>query len=102
MSRWPLTARGTGAALLAFAAFIGAHAFQVTELLYVSALLTVALVGSVATLYFVRRTERVERFFEPDVGAVGSDLDVHLRVEIRSPLPTAQGRWHDRLPEGVT
>ena len=37
MSRWPLTARGTGAALLAFAAFIGAHAFQVTELLYVVA-----------------------------------------------------------------
>ena len=102
MSRWPLTARGTGAALLAFAAFIGAHAFQVTELLYVSALLTVALVGSVATLYLVRRTERVERFFEPDVGAVGSDLDVHLRVEIRSPLPTAQGRWHDRLPDGIT
>ena len=101
MSRWPLTARGTGAALLALAAFIGAHAFRVTELLYVSALLTVALVGSVATLYLVRRTERVERFFDPDVGAVGSDLDVHLRVEIRSPLPTAQGRWRDRLPDGV-
>ncbi|MBN9177900.1 MAG: DUF58 domain-containing protein [Microbacterium sp.] len=102
MSRWPLTARGTGAAVLALVAFIGAHAFQITELLYVSVLLAVALVGSVATLYLVRRTERVERSFDPDVGAVGSDLDVHLRVEIRSPLPTAQGRWHDRLPDGVT
>ncbi|GAA1638514.1 DUF58 domain-containing protein [Microbacterium flavum] len=102
MSRFPLTARGTGAAVLAFTAFVAAHAFQITELLYISALLTVAVAGSVATLYLVRRTERVERFFDPDVGTVGRDLDVHLRVEIRSPLPTAQGRWRDRLPDGVT
>jgi len=101
MSRWPLTARGTGAALLAFACFVGAHAWALPELLYVSTLLTVVLAASIATLYFVRRTEKVRRSFDPDVAAAGDDVHVRLSVEIRSPLPSAQGQWKDALPDGI-
>lgn len=101
MSRWPLTVRGTGAALLALACFIGAHAWALPELLYVSMLLAVVIAASIATLYFVRRTEKVSRSFDPDIAAVGDEVKVQLRVEIRSPLPSAQGRWSDTLPEGI-
>ncbi len=40
MKRWPLTLRGTGAAVLGVLCFALAHEFKVTELLYVSVLLT--------------------------------------------------------------
>jgi uncharacterized protein (DUF58 family) len=101
MSRWPLTARGTGAAVLAFACFVGAHAFTLIELLYISALLTIVVIASIATLYFVRRAEKVTRSFDPDIAGVGDEVDVRLRVEIRSPLPSAQGQWSDILPVGI-
>lgn len=102
MSRWPLTARGTGAVLLALACFIAAHAFKIAELLYISVLLTVVVAASIATLHVVRRTEKVSRSFTPDVASVGSEVHVQLRVGIRSPLPGAQGRWRDTLPDGVS
>ena len=38
-TRWPLTARGTGAALLAALCFVLAHQFGIPELLYLSLLL---------------------------------------------------------------
>lgn len=101
MSRWPLTVRGTGALLLAFVCFVTAHTFKITELLYVSVLLTVVVGASIATLYLVRRTEKVTRSFLPDVATAGAEIDVRLRVEIRSPLPGAQGQWRDTLPTGV-
>ncbi len=101
MSRWPLTARGTGAAVLAVACFIGAQTFTLSALRYVGALLTIMVFASIATLYLVRRTERVTRSFDPDIAAVGDDVNVRLRVEIRSPLPSAQGQWSDALPAGV-
>ncbi len=101
MSRWPLTIRGTGALLLALVCFVAAHTFTIIELLYVSALLTVIVGVSIATLYLVRRTEKVSRAFRPDVAAVGSDVAVRMRVEIRSPLPGAQGLWSDALPDGI-
>lgn len=102
MSRWPLTPRGTGAALLAVACYIVAQTFAIDELLYVSVLLGVVVVASIATLYLVRRTEKVSRTFSPDVGTVGEEVAVRLHVEIRSPLPGAQGRWSDALPDGVS
>ena len=102
MSRWPLTVRRTGAVLLAVLCFIVAHAAKITELLYVSALLVAVVAASIATLYVVRRTEKVSRSFSPDVATAGREVDVHLQVEIRSPLPGAQGRWRDALPDGVT
>jgi uncharacterized protein (DUF58 family) len=98
---WPLTLRGTGAVVLALAAFVLAHEFAVTELLYVSVLLLAAVAVSVATLYIVRRTERVSRSFVPDVASAGDDVVVRARVEIRTPLPTAQGTWSDELPPGI-
>ncbi|MGB4780240.1 DUF58 domain-containing protein [Microbacterium sp.] len=101
-ARWPLTARGTGAALLAVLCFVLAHQFGIPELSYLSVLLALGVAASIATLYVVRRTERVTRAFVPDVAAAGQDVLVRLRVEVRSPLPGAQGRWHDRLPDGMS
>lgn len=101
MSRWPLTLRGLGAAALAVACFVAAHAFKITDLLYVSALLTVAVLAGVASLYASRGSETVTRAFHPDVAAVGDEVDVHLSVSVRSALPHAQGRWTDALPDGV-
>lgn len=102
MRVWPLTLRGTGAVLLGILCFILAYEFTITELLYVSALLLAVVAASVATLYLVRRTERVTRTFVPDIGTAGRENLVRARVEIRSPLPAAQGRWVDKLPDGVT
>ena len=100
-SRWPLTFRGTGAALLAAACLVLAQRFALAELLYLAVLLVLLVAGSIATLYLVRRTERVTRSFDPAVVSVGDEVVVRLRIEIRSPLPAAQGRWHDALPDGV-
>ena len=60
-TRWPLTARGTGAALLAALCFVLAHQFGIPELLYLSLLLALGVGASIGTLYFVRSTERVSR-----------------------------------------
>src|SRR5699024_5721935 len=49
-----------------------------------------------------RRTERVARVFLPDVATAGRENIVRARVEIRSPLPAAQGKWADTLPDGIT
>lgn len=100
-SRWPLTFRGTGAALLAAACLVLAQRFALAELVYLAVLLVLLVAGSIATLYLVRRTERVTRSFDPAVVSVGDKVVVGLRIEIRSPLPAAQGRWHDALPDGV-
>jgi uncharacterized protein (DUF58 family) len=102
MDRWPLTLRGTGAAALGVLCFVLAHEFKITELLYVSVLMLVVVAASIATLYLVRRSESVTRSFSPDVATVGEDVDVRAVVQIRSPLPVAQGRWSDGLARGVT
>jgi len=102
MKLWPLTPRGTGAVLLGLLCFVLAHEFKITELIYISILLLTLVAAGLATLYLVRRTERVSRSFAPDVAAVGRELDVRLQVEIRSPLPAPQGGWVDRLPSGLT
>lgn len=102
MRVWPLTLRGTGAVLLGILCFILAYEFTIPELLYVSALLLAVVAASIATLYLVRRTERVTRVFLPEIAAAGRENIVRARVEIRSPLPAAQGRWTDKLPDGVT
>ena len=73
-TRWPLTARGTGAALLAALCFVLAHQFGIPELLYLSLLLALGVGASIATLYFVRSTERVSRAFSPDIATVGQEV----------------------------
>ena len=100
-SRWPLTVRGTGAAVLAVLCLVLAQRFALAELLYLAVLLVLLVAGSIATLYLVRRTERVTRSFDPAVVPVGGEVVVGLRVEIRSALPAAQGQWQDALPTGV-
>lgn len=101
MSRWPLTLRGTGAVALGMLCFVLAHEFAITELLYVSVLMFAVVAASIATLYLVRRTESVTRAFVPDVATVGQEVSVRLGVQIRTPLPMAQGRWTDELPAGI-
>lgn len=102
MTRWPLTVRGTGAAVLSVLCFVLAREFRIAELVYVGVLLAAIVIASVTTLHLVRRTETVSRSFWPDVAAAGSEVEVRARVDIRSPLPTAQGRWVDTLPRGVS
>jgi len=101
MSRWPLTVRGTGALLLAAACGFLAQRFGIAELAYVAALLATAVALSAATLYLLPNSTRVSRSFTPDVAAVGSDVRVRLRVRTRTALPSSEGRWRDRLPDGV-
>lgn len=102
MDRWPLTLRGTGAVVLGVVCFILAHEFVVPELIYVSVLLLVVVAASVVTLSVIRRSESVRRSFLPDVATVGQEVSVRAQVQIRSPLPVAQGRWRDALPPGMT
>ena len=101
-SRWPLTPRGTGALALSVVAFIVAHEAKVIELLYLSVLLAAIVAAGVATVYLVPRTERVSRTFSPDIAEAGREVEVTLRVQVRSPLPSAQGRWSERLPAPLT
>lgn len=101
MTGWPLTARGTGAALLSAVCFVLARELAITELSYVGVLLAGAVIAGLVTLHVVRRTETVSRSFSPDVASVGSDVEVRVRVTIRSSLPTTQGRWVDTLPHGI-
>lgn len=102
LKSWPLTLRGTGAVALAVTAFVLAHEFNVTELLYVAVLLLAVTAASVATLYLIRRTEKITRAFHPDVATTGEDVDVRARVEIRSALPMTQGLWEDRIDAGLS
>jgi uncharacterized protein (DUF58 family) len=97
MGRWPLTIRGTGAVLFAVACMVLAHQFVVVELLYVGALMFAVVAVSAMAMYFVPRSEQVTRSFLPEVATVGEEVTVRARVEIRSPLPVAQGRWRDDL-----
>lgn len=101
MSAWPLTLRGTGALVLAVVCGVLAQRFGIVELAYVGALLVVVVALSAATLYLLPQSARVTRSFSPDVTAVGARVHVRLTVQTRSSLPLSQGRWRDRLPDGV-
>lgn len=99
---WPLTARGTGAALLAVACFIIAAEAGIAELVYFGLLLVSVLAVSVASLYLTRHSETVSRALTPDVATVGREARVHVRVGVRTALPTAPGTWRDTVPRGLT
>lgn len=100
-SVWPLTIRGTGALVLAIACFIVANEASVVELIYFGIMLLAVVVTSVASLYVGRRTDTVSRSLVPEVASVGSEARVSVRVEVRTALPTAPGKWHDALPKGL-
>ncbi|MEB0160924.1 hypothetical protein, partial [Pseudomonas sp. AH2 (2023)] len=68
---WPLTARGTGALILAVACFIVANEVGIIELMYFGILLVAVLAVSVVSLYLTRHTETVARSLSPDVATVG-------------------------------
>jgi uncharacterized protein (DUF58 family) len=99
---WPLTARGTGALVLAVACFVIANEVGIAELMYFGILLIAVLGASVASLYLTRRSETVTRSLSPDVATVGRDALVTVRVGVRTALPTAPGTWRDTVPKGLT
>lgn len=101
MTRWPLTPRGTGAILLALAAFVLAPVFGVPALVFFGVLLIAAVAFSFASLWLGHRADGVRRSFAPPVASVGAEVDVRVRVESRSVLPTTVGIWRDRMPRGV-
>ncbi|MGZ8804273.1 MAG: DUF58 domain-containing protein, partial [Microbacterium sp.] len=98
---WPLTARGTGALVLAAACLIIANEAGIPELMYFGILLIAALATSIASLYLTRRSETVMRSLSPDVATVGRDALVTVRVGVRTALPTAPGTWRDTVPRGL-
>ncbi len=98
---WPLTARGTGALVLAIGCFVGAGETGVVELMYFGMLLLVVLAACIASLYLARRTDTVVRALVPDVATVGRDTLVTVRVGVRTAVPSAPGSWRDVLPKGL-
>ncbi|CAL4859164.1 DUF58 domain-containing protein [Microbacterium sp. MM2322] len=101
MTRWPLTPRGTGAVLLGLASLVLAPTFSIPALVFVGVLLLAAVALSFASLWLGHRADGIQRSFAPAVAAVGGDVDVRVRVDSRSVLPTVLGTWQDRLPRGV-
>ena len=101
MDRLPLTARGSGAVLLAVASFVAAQAFGIPALLLFSTFLVCVVAAALASLHLGGSGERVVRSFSPETATVGDEVIVQARVEARSVVPTPPGRWQDRLPEGV-
>ncbi|KRA24193.1 hypothetical protein ASD65_06985 [Microbacterium sp. Root61] len=99
---WPLTVRGTGALILAIACFVLANELGLIELVYFGILLCAVLAASIASLYLTRRTESISRSLSPDVPSVGRDANVTVRVSVRTAVPSAQGRWSDTVPRGLT
>lgn len=101
MRTFPLTLRGTGAVVLALVCFVVAGRFGIPALVYFGVLLLAAVGAALVSLYLLRGREEVRRSFLPDVVSVGDDAEVHVRLRARTLLPTMQGGWRDRLPDGV-
>ncbi len=98
---WPLTARGTGALILALACFIIANEVGIVELMYFGILLLAVLAASAASLYLTRRSDTITRSLSPDTATVGRDALVTVRVGVRTAVPTAPGTWRDTVPKGL-
>ncbi|WP_431798985.1 DUF58 domain-containing protein [Microbacterium kunmingense] len=98
---WPLTLRGTGAALLALVCFIVANEVGIPELIYFGMLLVAVLAAAVASLYLTRHADSVTRSLAPDIVGVGRASVVRVRVGVRTALPTPPGTWADSLPAGL-
>lgn len=99
---WPFTLRGTGALLLAAAAFVIAQRAGIPELLYFGTLLVALLAASTVSLLLTRGAGAVTRVVSPEVPEVGGIATVSVRAGIQSALPTAPGRWRDSLPAGLS
>ncbi len=86
---WPFTVRGTGALLLAVAAFVIAQRAGIPELLYFATLLVALLAASAIALLLTRGSGAVARVVSPEVPEVGGSATVTVRAGIHSALPTA-------------
>jgi uncharacterized protein (DUF58 family) len=99
---WPLTIRGTGAALLAIAAFVIAQRAGIPELLYFATLLAALLVAAAVALLAARGDGEVSRVITPEVPEVGGTATIVVRARLRTALPSGPGRWRDALPAGLS
>ncbi|MEQ6897644.1 DUF58 domain-containing protein [Microbacterium sp. KR10-403] len=98
---WPLTARGTGAGVLAIACFIAAAQLGAIQLLAFGVFLTALVIVSLIALHITRRDVELTRSSSPPAVPVGDDVRVTVHVSVRTALPTTPGTWEDRVPEGL-
>jgi uncharacterized protein (DUF58 family) len=98
---WPLTLRGAGALVLAVVCFAVAAQTALIGLVYFGVLLVALVIVSFVAVHLGHRTETVARSLRPDVAAVGRDVTVTLRVDVRTVLPSATGSWRDTVPRAV-
>lgn len=98
---WPLTARGTAAAILALALFIASAQLGSVQLLGFGVFLLALVAVSLIALHITRRDVRVSRTTSPGVAATGSTMRVTVHVSVRTALPTTPGTWQDSVPEGL-
>lgn len=99
---WPLTVRGTAAAILALASFVAAAQLGSVQLLGFGVFLVALVVVSLVTLHITRRDVELSRSSSPAATPVGGTARVTVHVAVRTALPTTPGTWVDRVPEGLT
>jgi uncharacterized protein (DUF58 family) len=99
---WPLTLRGTGAAVLAIACFILANEAGIPELQYFGMLLVGVLVAALVAVYLIRRADSVVRTLSTVVASVGRTSTITMHVGVRTAIPSAPGKWVDTLPRTLT
>lgn len=98
---WPLTARGTGAVVLALACFAAANQLGLVELVFVGLLLVSLVVAALVAVFAARGRADVTRTVVPAVPDARDEVEVTVRVGARTALPTSGGRWRDTMPEGI-
>jgi len=98
---WPLTARGTAAAILALACFVAAAQLGSVQLLGFGVFLVALVAVSLVTLHITRRDVELSRSASPPAVPVGATTRVVVHVSVRTALPTTPGTWEDRVPEGL-
>jgi uncharacterized protein (DUF58 family) len=98
---WPLTLRGTGAAVLAVACFVAANQVGLVELQWFGMLLLALVAGCLLWGYAGRRRAEISRIIAPEAPPAGDDLDVHVRTRVVSAASSPAGHWSDGIPGGL-
>ena len=97
-----LTRRGLGFVVGGVVAFIGAAAFSLPALVYVTGLMLGLVVLSTLFVLIGHSRVRIERSFSPQVVLPGALSRATVRVTNLSVLPCLEARWDDRLPHGIS
>lgn len=99
---WPLTVRGTGALILGLACIIAAGRLGLVELVWFGVLLLTLTAASMIVVWAARGRADVTRVIAPRRPVAGGEIDVAVRVLMRTALPASGGRWRDGLSDGLT